>query len=180
MTKQDARKLSPEQQETIRMTAVRMVHVEGYTQREAAKAVGVSRQEVNSWSRKFQKHGWDALKAKKRGRRPGEQRSLKPWQCATLVNLITDNMPDQLKLPFMLWTRAAVRDLISERFGVTLSLVSVGNYLRNWGMTAQKPIRKPISRTRQPCKGGARRSIRRSRSGLRRKRRPSSGPTREK
>lgn len=124
------------------MTAVRMVHEEGYTQRAAAKAVGVTRQEVNSWSRKFEKHGWDALKAKKRGRRPGEQCALKPWQCATLVNLITDNMPDQLKLPFMLWTRAAVRDLISERFGVTLSLVSVGNYLKGWGMTAQKPIRK--------------------------------------
>ena len=124
------------------MTAIRMVQFEGYTQSEAARAVGVFRQEVNSCSRKFEKHGWDALKAKKRGRRPGEQKVLKPWQCATIVNLITDNMPDQLQLPFMLWTRAAVRDLISERFGVTLSLVSVGNYLRGWGMTAQKPIRK--------------------------------------
>jgi transposase len=124
------------------MTAVRMVYEEGYTQRAAAKAVGVSRPEVNSWCRKYQKHGWDALKSKKRGRRPGEQKSLRPWQCATIVNLICDKMPDQLKLPFVLWTRAAVRDLIEQRFGITLSLVTVGNYLRNWGMTAQRPIRK--------------------------------------
>ena len=42
----DARTLSPKQQETIRKTAVRMVYQEDYTQREAANAVGVSRQEV--------------------------------------------------------------------------------------------------------------------------------------
>lgn len=124
------------------MTAVRMVFEEGYTQRAAAKAVGVSRPEVNSWCRKYEKHGWEGLKSKKRGRRPGEQKSLRPWQCATIVNLICDKMPDQLKLPFVLWTRAAVRDLIEQRFEITLSLVSVGNYLRNWGMTAQRPIRK--------------------------------------
>lgn len=139
---QDARKLSPKQQETLRMAAVRMVHYENYTQRAAAKALSVSRQEVNSWCRKFEKHGWEALKAKKRGRRPGEQQALQSWQCGTIVNLITDRMPDQLKLPFMLWTRAAVRDLISERFGISLSLVTVGKYLKAWGMTPQRPIRK--------------------------------------
>lgn len=59
-----------------------------------------------------------------------------------MVKLITDHLPDQLKLPFMLWTRAAVRDLIAERFGVNLSLVTVGNYLRKRGMSARKPVRK--------------------------------------
>ena len=127
---QDARKLSPEQQETLRMTAVRMVFEEGYLQREAARAVGVTRQEVNAWCRKYEKGGWEALKAKKRGRKPGEQQWLQPWQCATIVTLISDHMPDQLKLPFVLWTRAAVRDLISERFEITLSLSAMSNYLK--------------------------------------------------
>ena len=103
----DARMISPEQQELLRFTAVRMVFEEGYTQRAASKAVGVTRQEANSWCRKYEKNGWDALKARKRGRRSGEQTVLEPWQCATIVRLITDNMPDQLKLPFVLWTRAA-------------------------------------------------------------------------
>jgi transposase len=119
-----------------------MVFEQGYIQREAAKAVGVTRQEVNSWCRKYEKHGWDALKAKKRGRRPDEQRALLPWQSATIFNLITDRMPDQLKLPFVLWTRAAVRDLIEQKYEIFLSLVTVGNYLKGWGMTAQKPIRQ--------------------------------------
>jgi transposase len=84
----------------------------------------------------------DALRAKKRGRRSGEQAYLQGWQCATIVTLIRDNMPDQLKMAFVLWTRAAVRDLIEERFGITLALTTMGNYLRKWNFTPQKPIRK--------------------------------------
>lgn len=138
----DARKLSQQQQETLGMTAVRMVFEAGHTQRAAAKAVGVTRQEVNSWCRKYEKGGLEALKAKKRGRRPGEQQALEARQCAAIVRIITDKTPDQLKLPFVLWTRAAVRDLVEERFGITFSLVTMGNYLRKWGFTARKPIRK--------------------------------------
>lgn len=138
----DARKLSPDQQEMIRMTAVRMVYEQGYTQRAAAVAVGVSRQEVVKWCRKYEKGGFDALKAQKRGRRPGDQAALKGWQCGVIVNLIRDRMPDQLKLPFVLWSRAAVRDLIADRFGIHLALTTMGNYLRAWGFTPQKPIRK--------------------------------------
>ena len=88
MQKTDARKLSPKQQETLRITAVRMVYDEGYTQRAAARALGVSRQEVVKWCRKYEKGGLEALKAKKRGRRPGEQAYLKGWQCAVIVTLI--------------------------------------------------------------------------------------------
>lgn len=142
MEKKDARSLTQEQQETLRFTAVRMVFEQGYTQRETGKALGVTRQEVNRWCRKYEKFGWDSLKVAKRGRRPGEQAALKPDQCAPVVKLISDKMPDQLKLPFVLWTRAAVRDLVEERFGVTLSLVTIGNYLKRWGFTAQKPTRR--------------------------------------
>lgn len=138
----DARKLSQEQQETLRFTAVRMYFEEGFTQRAAARALGVSRQEVVKWCRKYEKGGYDALKATKRGRREGEQRYLKPWQCSMILRLIADNMPDQLKMPFVLWTRAAVRDLVADRCGVTLALTTMGNYLRGWGLTPQKPVRK--------------------------------------
>lgn len=124
------------------MSAVRMVFEQSYTQRKAAEALGVSRQEVNSWCRKYEKRGWDALKARRRGRRPGEQSKLSGWQCASIVRIITDRMPDQLKLPFVLWTRAAVRDLIADRYGITLSLAAISNYLRKWGFTAQRPVRK--------------------------------------
>ena len=57
-------------------------------------------------------------------------------------------MPDQLQLPFALWTRRAVRDLITPRFGKTLGLSTVQLYLQRWGMTPQKPLAR--ARERQP------------------------------
>jgi transposase len=85
--------------------------------------------------------GKEALKAKPRGRPRGGGK-LKPWQCATIVNLITDRHPDQLKLPFYLWTRQAVVQLIEQRFGIRYSVYQVGRYLKQWGFTVQKPGRK--------------------------------------
>lgn len=55
-------------------------------------------------------------------------------------------MLEQLKLPFYLWTREAVRRLILREHGVKLALSSVGNYLKAWGMTPQKPVRRAYER----------------------------------
>ncbi len=49
-------------------------------------------------------------------------------------------MPDQLRLPFYLWTREAVARLIEREYRVTLSPTTVGRYLKAWGMSAQKPV----------------------------------------
>lgn len=138
----DARKIEPKQQETIRFSAIRMRYEEGYTQREIATALGVSRTEVVRWCRKYEKHGLDALRAKRRGKPSGKHGALTGWQCAAVIKIISESMPDQLKMPFVLWTRAAVRDLIAERYGVTLALTTLGNYLRRWGFSPQKPVRK--------------------------------------
>jgi transposase len=55
-------------------------------------------------------------------------------------------MPDQLKLPFALWTRAAVRELIRQKFGLVLPLVTVGLYLDRWDFTAQRPWQRALER----------------------------------
>jgi transposase len=69
-----------------------------------------------------------------------------PWQAATVVRFLTDRCPDQLQMPFFLWTREAVRDLMAQRFGVRLSVWTVGRSLRRWGFTPQKPIRRAYER----------------------------------
>jgi transposase len=61
---------------------------------------------------------------------------------------IIDKCPDQLKLPFSLWTREAVRDLIEREAGVRLSLQSVSDYLKRWGFTPQRPDRGTDQRRR--------------------------------
>jgi transposase len=138
----DTRKLSPQAQEELRRRAVRAVRERGLSQSEAARLLGVSRQSLNGWLKAYREQGEAGLRSAKRGRRPGEQQALRPWQQAQIAKAIRERNPDQLKLPFFLWTREAVRELIARRFSVSLSLVAVGNYLRRWGFTPQKPLRR--------------------------------------
>ncbi len=58
------------------------------------------------------------------------------------LRLIADKMPDQLKLPYALWSRKAIALLIKERFGVVLPERTMTDYLSRWGFSAQKPMRR--------------------------------------
>src|ERR687892_2846581 len=60
-------------------------------------------------------------------------------QEAAVVALLETYSPDQLGLPTSLWTRETVGALIKKRFGLALSVWTVGRYLRRWGLTPQKP-----------------------------------------
>lgn len=142
----DARKLSQEAQEALRLRAIKMVLEDGKSRREVADLLGVSRYAVSGWALKYQQGGQQAVSKKKRGRRSQDMAALKPHQCAIIVNLITDRCPDQLKMPFMLWAREAVGMLIEQRFGIKLAVRSVGNYLKRWGFTPQKPIKRAYER----------------------------------
>ena len=136
----DFRSLGSRAQEAIRMRAVEVVKA-GMGKCKAAEVFGVSRRAVWRWMCADRQGGKEALKAKRRGRPRGGGK-LKPWQFATLVNLISDRHPDQLKLPFYLWTCQAVVQLIEQRFGIRYSVYQVGRYLKQWGFTVQKPGRK--------------------------------------
>lgn len=135
----DARSLPPVAQEDLRRKVIRAVK-NGMRKGEASDLFGVSRMAIHKWLRRWEASGEAGLKARPRGR-PREPR-LKPYQAAITVRLITDRCPDQLKLPFALWTREAVAELIERRFGVRLSKWTVGRYLKRWGLTPQKPVRK--------------------------------------
>ncbi|MEX3592722.1 MAG: winged helix-turn-helix domain-containing protein [Burkholderia sp.] len=52
-----------------------------------------------------------------------------------------NQMPDQLKMSFALRTRHAVRELIRQRCGLTMTLQGIGLYLARWGFTPQKPMK---------------------------------------
>lgn len=143
MKKKDIRFLSPAAQDALRERVIQAVR-KGLSQAEAARVFGVSRQSVNKWYGLWLEKGVRGLRSRARGR-PSSIRLL-PWQAAVVVRLIMDRCPDQLKLPFVLWTREAVRDLIVRRFGIRLSIWTVGRYLKRWGFTPQKPLRRAYER----------------------------------
>lgn len=111
----------------------------------AAETFGVSRKSIWMWLVAHRSGGDAALAARKRGPK-GERGKLKGWQAATTCVLIRDHHPEQLKLPFALWTSEGVRQLIRRRFGVRLSARSVRRYLLRWGFTPQKPKRVAYER----------------------------------
>jgi transposase len=139
----DARSLPPSAQEDLRRKAVQAVR-DGKRQGEVARLFGVARPTVNRWWQEYLAGGARALAARARGRRPGK--ALPAEQAARVRRKITDRCPDQLRLPFALWTREAVQQLIAREFGVQVSVRTVGRYLRDWGFTPQKPARRALER----------------------------------
>lgn len=141
----DFRKLDRAAQAEARRIAVGMVK-SGHTRIEAAAAVGVNRRFVGKWVEAEKRAGASALLGGRRGRQPGEQKALSADEETRIRKLIADRCPDQLKLPFSLWTREAVLALIERKTCKRLSLSAIGRYLRAWGFTAQRPVRRASER----------------------------------
>ena len=106
-----------------------------------------------------EREGRRALKAQRRGRPPVSR--LAPHQAATTVRHILSGCPDQLSLPFALWTREAVQELLSRKFDVQVSVWTVGRYLRAWGLTPQKPCDERTNKIRRRYGNGWRKNIHR-------------------
>jgi len=139
METKDARNLSPVELAVLRERAVQAV-LSGKTRMEVARIFQVSRQTIGEWVREYKNRGAESLLYRKRGRPVGGR--LKSKQAAEIAKLVIDKLPDQLKLPFVLWTRDAVAQLIEKRFKLKLSASTVGRLLRSWNMTPQKPPRR--------------------------------------
>lgn len=141
METEDARTLTKEAQEQLRKQAIRL-RKQGKTYKEIAELVGVNGNTVWKWWRKYEADGAKALKSRKRGRPVGSCRVMDADQEEGIRKLICDKTPDQLKLTFALWTRQAVQELIHIQLGVKIPIRTIGLYLKRWGFTPQKPLKK--------------------------------------
>jgi transposase len=143
MTDEDARSLPGAAQAALRKRAVRVV-LDGMTQAEAARVFGVHPNAVNRWIKRYREGGWDGLSERRRDRRAGEQPALAEPQQQEVIALVRESTPDQLGLPGFLWTRDAVGELITQRYGRWLARTTVGGYLRRWGFSPQKPQHRAL------------------------------------
>ena len=140
MIKTDTRNLAPIAQEGLRIRAVKAV-LSGKKIVEVSRAFSVSRVSIINWLKIYRAKGMGGLKSSKRGLKKGQGRVLSEQQCRKIRSIVVDKLPEQLKMPFVLWTRKAVRELIHERFGFWMPIRTVGEYLKRWGFTAQKPAK---------------------------------------
>jgi transposase len=125
MEARDFRGLGRAVQEALRRRALFLVEREGMTQAQAAMAVGVHRQTVNIWLKRYRERGEDGVLD---GRRVSPRRGeglLTAEEADKVRRWLAEQTPDGLGLPFALWTSRAVRELIERRFGKRLGLSTV-------------------------------------------------------
>lgn len=126
------------------MLAVRRM-AEGERPDDVAASFGMHR----SWAYKIRAQargrgrGVRVLRSRKGTGRP---RKLTPAQEQQVFRWINGKNPMQYGFDFGLWTRNLVRDLVERKFGLTLSLASVGTMLARLNLTPQKPLQRAYQR----------------------------------
>ncbi len=141
MEKLDFRKLSSQERYSYRKRAISLIKG-GKAKKEIAEIFGVRPNTVSDWVKNYKAEGLKGLRDIKRGVKSEDKKLLNSQQEKEIQKMICDTMPDQLKLPYALWTRKAVKELIEREFGVVLAITTTGDYLRHWGYTPQKPKKK--------------------------------------
>ena len=141
MKETDLRKQPDDVRNHLRKQAIRLIKA-GKTQQEIADNFGVHLNTVGSWWRSYQKEGKKALHVNKRGLKSGQGRVLTAEQEKEIQKMIIDKTPDQLKLPFVLWDRKAVKELIQSQYGVNVAIRTIGDYLLRWNFSPQRPVKR--------------------------------------
>ncbi len=141
MEKIDARTLKDEALHERRRQVIRL-HKRGGKAGQIAQVTELSDTAVKKIIRLYETGGAAGLRPGRRGRRTGDKRSLSEEQELRLQRLICDKRPEQLKMDFALWNRGAISQLIEQECGIFMPIRTVGHYLKRWGFTPQKPIRR--------------------------------------
>ena len=81
-----------------------------------------------------------------RGQNLAAQKRLSDAQEALLMKLICDKNPLQMKLPFALWNRKAIKQVIWNLWSIRLTLRTISDYMKRRGFTPQKPAKMPYER----------------------------------
>src|SRR4051795_2803138 len=139
MREDDGRKLDHQTLEAIRLRAVEQVARGVPAARVGAglAALGLHRRTIYTWLATERTEGRQALRAKPV---PGRARKLSDAQLGELAGLIAETDPRDHGFAVALWTRDVVRQLIEARFGVALTVASVGRTLHDLGFSAQRPL----------------------------------------
>ena len=145
--KRDGRTVAHNTLEEMRMLALQRMR-EGETPATVSSSFGMHR----TWAYKVRAaasgrgKGARALRSK---RATGRPRTLTATQECQVFRWVNGKNPKQYGFDFGLWTRQIVRELVLQRFGLSLSLASIGALLARQGLTPQKPLQRAYQRDPQ-------------------------------
>jgi len=151
MKKQNGQKLTKEELLFVRKQIVQF-HKSGMKNQAIADLLGYDIRMIRNAIKLYNKGGMASLQPKKAGRKVGTGAYLNAEQEKEIRKAICKDRPEQLKLDFALWDRKAVAELVERKFGVVLKPRSIGDYLKDWGFTPQKPIKRAYQQSNPAVK----------------------------
>ena len=149
--KTNAVRLSPDEQYRIRKSIIRLWKM-GKGKKEIAEIEDVSLRHVFNTIKQYKDGGIAAIKPRTRGRRLGEKRTLTPEQEKEIQRIIVDKTPEQLKFRECMWTRKNIAEMIRQKYGISMPLVTLGVYLSRWGFSVQRPVKRAYKQDEERVK----------------------------
>lgn len=118
---------------------------EGESPSDVIASYGMNRTTIHKWLDRAKGKG-AGLRKLKASKGTGRPRKLDAKQERQVFRWVNGKNPNQYGFDFGLWTRSIVCTLIEEKFGIRLSLASVGALLARLNLTAQKPLERAYQR----------------------------------
>ena len=109
--------------------------MEGHRREEAASLAGMDRQTLRDWVHRHNADGVTGLRTIRSG---GQPASLNDEQMAEFEALVLKG-PDPEKNKLVRWRCVDLRDEVADRFDVSVSEHTIGQWLRKLGLTQLQP-----------------------------------------
>jgi len=126
-----------------RILAIAMV-LEGRSRTEAAELNGMDRQTLRDWAHRYNRYGPSGLISR---RGPGRPASITPLQKAELLEIVLAG-PDPEGHGVVRWRCVDLKAEVLKRFGVAVSEITIGRWLRELRLTRLQP--RPVHPKKDP------------------------------
>ena len=137
----DLRKVGRDGLKAIRRQVVRLKKM-GKTGKEIEELTGVRQNRISEIWTAYQREGESSLERKKYGRKPGSCMVLTPEEQRAIQVVIKEKRPEDFGITGKLWTLGRTRQYIQEQLGKTVNERTLSDYMRRWGMSCQRPVKR--------------------------------------
>jgi transposase len=137
----DGRLIPDEVMSHLRKIAVHAVEEMGYSPEDVIKILGLSRNTIYDWLKRFREHGYEGLDTKKA---PGARPMVTAEMAAWLKGVVLETSPEDFGYDTTLWTCDLLAELTSQRYQVRVIGATINHHLHKLGLTNQKPNYIPL------------------------------------
>ena len=135
------RKVNREEAKQIRRQVVRLKKM-GKSGKEIEEIVGVRQNRISEIWTAYKRGGEKTFIRKKNGRKPGSGMALGEAEQQEIRKIVVETRPEENGIPGALWTLNRVCGLVRKRYGKKISEGCASDYMRRWGLTCQRPVKR--------------------------------------